>query len=137
MVVMAVVLTSCREETEYSFETDSGTWVLFTQPGELADQRAALVNGFVEMDETTGCIYLRQPEFGISFPSVWPVGTVVAADGLVLDDGRTVPEGEWVAGGGGYSSDISGVLDRCPGVNNQHGEVATFDTSSSEIEIGE
>lgn len=109
--------------------------------------REAEVIGFLEMDQATGCIYLHQPEFDISYPSVWPAGTVVTDTGLRLSDGRDVPEGEWVHGGGGYfdvdeveggeDSDQAAILERCPGVNNQYGEVAEFDSPADEIEIGE
>ncbi len=144
---MAMVLASCGGLSERSFETDSGSWILFTQPVLLPGGRTAEVFGFVEMDQATGCIYLHQPEFEISYPSVWPSGTVVTDTGLRLGDGRAVPVGEWVYGGGGYfdvdeveggeSSDEAAVLERCPGVNNQYGEVAVFDSPAEEIEIGE
>lgn len=110
-------------------------------------QRTAEVSGFVEMDQTSGCVYLHQPEVDISFPSVWPVGTVVTDNGLRLSDGRSIPDGVWVSGGGGYAhgddvdgvetSDQARVLERCPGVNNQYEEVAEFDSSASEIGIDE
>lgn len=109
--------------------------------------RAAEVVGFVEMDQATGCVYLHQPEFDISYPSVWPAGTVVTDTGIRLSDGRDVPEGEWVSGGGGYfdvdevegskDSEQAVILERCPGVNNQYGEVAEFDSPADEIKIGE
>ncbi|HEY7469424.1 MAG TPA: hypothetical protein VIC07_07875 [Acidimicrobiia bacterium] len=144
---MALLLASCGGLSEQSFETDSGSWVLFTQPRLLMGGRTAQVLGFVEMDHETGCIYLHQPEFEVSYPSVWPSGTVVTGSGLRLGDGREIPAGEWVSGGGGYadvdeleggeSSDQARVLERCPGVNNQYGEVAEFDSPASEIQIGE
>lgn len=144
---MAAVLPSCGGLSGRSFETDSGSWILFTQPAFLTGGRAAEVFGFVEMDQATGCIYLHQPEFEISYPSVWPFGTVVTDTGLRLADGRVVPAGEWVYGGGGYvdvdeleggdGSDEAVVLERCPGINNLHGEVAVFDSSANEIEIGD
>ena len=144
---MLLLLTSCGGLSERSFETDSGTWVLYTQPALLLAGREAEVSGLVEMDEATGCIYLYQPEFEISLPSVWPAGTVVTDTGLRLGDGRAIPVGEWVYGGGGSvdvdeveggkSSDEAAVLARCPGVNNQYGEVAVFDSSAHEVEIGE
>lgn len=145
----ALVLASCGGLFERSFETDSGSWVLFTQPVRLLGQSGqdAEVFGLVEMDQATGCVYLHQPEFEISYPSVWPSGTVVTDTGLRLNDGRAIPVGEWVYGGGGYfdvdeveggeSSDEAAVLERCPGVNNHYGEVAVFDSPAGEIEIGE
>jgi hypothetical protein len=109
--------------------------------------REAEVFGFVEMDKASGCVYLNQPEFGISYPVVWPAGTVVTDAGLQLGDGRVIPNGEWVYGGGGYFS-LDGVegaesrpearfLERCPGVNNEYGEVAGFDSPARDIQIGE
>ncbi len=147
-VAIALLLVSCSSFAERSFETDSGSWVVFTQPALLMGGREAQVIGFVEMDRETGCVYLHQPEFEITYPSVWPAGTVVTQNGLRLGDGRAVPEGEWVAGGGGYvdvdtkesggvGSDEARVLERCPGVNNQYGEVAVFDSSAGDIEIGD
>ena len=144
---MAVVLASCGGLSGRSFETESGSWILYTQPRLLMGGRDAEVVGFVEMDQATGCVYLHQPEFDISYPSVWPAGTVVTETGIRLSDGRDVPEGEWVSGGGGYfdvdevegsqDSEQSVILERCPGVNNQYGEVAEFDSPADEIKIGE
>jgi hypothetical protein len=109
--------------------------------------REAEVFGVVEMDEESGCVYLHQAEFGISYPSVWPAGTIVTDSGLRLRDGREIPEGEWVYGGGGYV-DLASIengedrvearfLERCPGVNNEYGEVAVFDSPVGRIEIGD
>lgn len=149
LAVSAVVLAlaSCGGLSERTYETDSGSWVLFTQPRFLMEQRTAEVSGFVEMDQASGCVYLHQPEFDISYPSVWPVGTVVTDSGLRLSDGRSIPAGAWVSGGGGYAhgDDVDGVetsdqvrvLERCPGFNNQYEEIAGFDSSAGEIEIGE
>lgn len=63
------------------------------------------------MDQATECVYLYQPEFDISYPSVWPAGTV--------------------------ATEQAAILERCPGVNNQYGEVAEFDSPAGDIEIGE
>lgn len=143
---MALVVVGCGGGwlSETSFDTETGNWVLFTQSRLLPFRggRQAEVFGFVEMDEETGCVYLYQPEFEISYPSVWPAGTVVTDTGLRLDDGRTIPDGEWAYGGGGYAhadagSDQADVLERCPGINNQYGEIAEFDSPADGIEIGE
>jgi hypothetical protein len=144
---VALVLVSCGGFSERTFETDSGSWILFTRPRLLMGGRAAEVVGFVEMDQASGCVYLHQPEFDISYPSAWPAGTVVTDGGLRLSDGRSIPDGEWVYGGGGYAhandvdgaenSDQARVLERCPGVNNRYEEVAEFDSSAGDIEIGE
>lgn len=149
-LVPALVFAGCGGGlSEKTFDTDTGDWVLFTQSRLLPFQggRTAEVLGFVEMDEETGCVYLHQPEFEISYPSVWPAGTVVTDTGLRLGDGRAIPDGEWVYGGGGYfdvdevegggESEQAAILERCPGVNNQYGEVAEFDSPAEEIEIGE
>lgn len=141
---MALAVVGCSGGlSEKSFDTDSGNWVLFTQSrlSPFQGGREAEVFGFVEMDEETGCVYLHQPEFEISYPSVWPAGTVVTDTGLQLGDGRAIPDGEWAYGGGGYAhadegSDRVDVLERCPGINNQYGEVAEFDSPAEEIEIG-
>jgi hypothetical protein len=132
--------------SEQTFVTDSGNWVLFTQPRLLTGGRDAEVIGFLEMDQATGCIYLHQPEFEISYPSVWPSGTVVTDAGLRLRNARAIEVGERVSGAGGYvdvdeveageGSDEAAVLKRCPGINNQYGEVAVFDSPASELEIG-
>lgn len=145
--VTALVLTGCGGLSERSFETESGSWVLYTQPRLQMGGRDAEVFGFVEMDQATGCVYLYQPEFDISYPSVWPAGTVVTETGLRLSDGRDIPDGEWVYGGGGYfdveeveggeGSEQAAILERCPGVNNQYGEVAEFDSPAGDIEVGE
>jgi len=145
-MAMVLVLSSCGGLSERSFQTDSGSWVLFTRPRLLMGGRDAAVFGFVEMDQATGCIYLHQPEVAISYPSVWPAGTVVTERGLRLGDGRDIPVGEWVHGGGGYfdvdeveargDTDEARVLERCPGVHNQYGEVAVFDSPADQIEIG-
>jgi hypothetical protein len=77
---MTLVVVGCSGGlSEKSFDTDGVDWVLFTQSRLLPFQggRQAEVFGFVEMDEETGCVYLHQPEFEISYPSVWPAGTVV------------------------------------------------------------
>lgn len=132
---------------ERSFETESGSWVMFTQPRFLTGGREAEVFGFVELDATSGCVYLHQPEAGTSYPVVWPSGTVVTDGGIRLRDGREIPEGEWVYGGGGYFS-LEGVeggesrpearfLERCPGIDNVYGEVAVFDSPARDLEIGE
>ena len=147
---MALVVVGCSGGlSEKSFDTDSGNWVLFTQPrlSPFQGGRGAEVFGIVEMDQATGCVYLHQPDFDISYPSVWPAGTVVTDNGLRLGDGRAIPGGEWVYGAGGYfdvdeveggeSSDQAAVLERCPGVNNQYGEVAEFDSPADVFEIGE
>lgn len=144
--VMGLVLAACGGLSERSFETDSGTWVLYTQPQLPMSGRHAEVAGSVEMDRATGCVYLHQPEFDISYPSVWPADTVVTDAGLRLSDGRDVPEGEWIYGGGGYysvneaedgqDSEQAAILERCPGENNQYGEVAEFDSPADEIRIG-
>lgn len=146
-IATAMLFAACGGPSERSFETETGTWVLYTQPRVLMGGRDAEVVGFLEMDQTSGCVYLHQPEFGISYPVVWPAGTVVTETGLRLSDGRDVREGERVYGGGGYfdvdeveggeESVQAGILERCPGVNNQYGEVAEFDTPADEIEIGE
>lgn len=143
----ALLVASCGGLAEKSFETDSGSWTLFTRPRFLMAGRTAEVSGFVEMDQQSGCVYLHQPEFDISYPSVWPAGTVVTDTGLRLADGRNVPAGEWVSGGGGYvdldeveggeGRDEAVVLERCPGVANAYGEVAVFDSTAGEIQIGE
>lgn len=145
--VTALVLTGCGGLSERSFETESGSWVLYTQPRLQMGGRDAEVLGFVEMDQATGCVYLHQPEFDISYPSVWPAGTVVTETGLRLSDGRDIPDGEWVYGGGGYfdveeveggeESEQPAILERCPGVNNQYGEVAEFDSPAGDIEVGQ
>lgn len=101
---MTLDLAACGGLSERSFETESGSWKLYTQPRFLMGGRQAEVVGFVEMDQTTGCIYLHQPEFDISYPTVWPAGTVVTEAGLRLSDGRDVPDGEWVYGGGATST---------------------------------
>jgi len=144
---MVLSLTSCGGLSEQTFETDSGSWILFTKSGFRMGGRDAGVSGVVEMDESTGCIYLHQPDFDASYPVVWPAGTVVTDSGLRLRDGRAIPEGEWVHGGGGFfdveeveggeSSEQAAALERCPGVGNQYGEVAEFDSSADELEIGE
>ncbi len=133
--LMTLALISCGGLSERPFETESGTWVLFTQPRFLSGGREAQILGILEMDAGSGCVYLHQPEFEFSYPVVWPHGTAVTETGLRLRDGREILVGEWVKGGGGSvsvnetdDSDEARVLERCPGTNNEYGEVAVFDS---------
>ncbi len=141
--LMAVSLVSCGGPSERTFEFESGSWILFTQSRFMPGGREAQVLGLIEMDAGSGCVYLHQPEFEVSYPTVWPYGTVVTENGIRLRDGREILVGEWISGGGGSvsvdeadASDEARILERCPGINNEFGEVAVFDSSADEIETG-
>lgn len=116
----AALLTSCGGDyRSVTFETETVSWTLFTQPFNLLPQGgyAAEVQGLVEMDTASGCVYLGNLDFDLSYPVVWPHGTEITEDGAVLlADGRTAPDGEWVYGGGGYLH-TEWIATRCPGIN--------------------
>lgn len=141
-----VFLLSCGGISERTYDIDEVSWILFTRsPALLSGSRAAQVEGSLEMDRQTGCVYLHQPEFDISYPTVWPRGTRLTETGIALSGGRSVDEGDWVSGGGGYvdleeieATEVpeAAVLERCPGINNQYGEVAVFDSPASEVSVG-
>ena len=72
------------------------------EPSPSAEGMAALVLGTVQYDAGNGCFLLDQGE--LSYPVVWPAGTVGTAEGpgVVLPDGHIARVGDEVRGGGGY-----------------------------------
>lgn len=105
---LAVLVSSCSGLSGTTFETDSGSWVLFTQSAFLMGGRAAEVFGFA----TAG-----------SYPKV--NGSTGGGGYFDVDEVE-----------GGETADEAAILRRCPGIDNQHGEVAVFDLPADEIEIG-
>lgn len=90
------------------------------------------------------CLYMYQSEIDTRYPVVWPNGTEWDSDQfvVVLPDGTQVGEGIEVYGGGGYhhldvlseytTEEGIAVVTSC--VDNEHGEVAVFN-SSDDVEI--
>jgi hypothetical protein len=53
----ALVLAACGGLSGRTFETESVSWILYTQPRLLMGGRAAEVVRFVAIDQATGCDY--------------------------------------------------------------------------------
>lgn len=126
----------CADPVVSDNEIDGQQWSLFVRGlRPPTGQRAALIEGTVELDGESGCIYL-QFEPGFVLPVVWPAGTEWADPGksLVLADGRALVSGSFVRGGGGYEY-AADLVERCPGRNNQYDEVAVFDSSAAELVV--
>lgn len=102
---------------------------------------AAIVSG--ELVVEPECLYLQRPDSGERFPVIWPhrTGWDSAQSAVMLPDGTLVHEGDRVSGSGGYHSDNldrfigpEGVKAALACVDNQHGEVAVFNTRG-EIDV--
>ena len=95
----------------------------------------AIVSGVVEIDETTGCVWLSDPG-GARYPVVWPRGTTTQADPLaiVLPDGAVASTGDRVEGGGGYVDALATTtglgLPPFPAECVHVGETAVFNADS-------
>lgn len=119
------------------FEVDETEWRIFAHrrtawlPGGSGSfGNLAEVAGEIVLDEASGCVYLARKDAPILYPVVWPSGTSLTADGVRLRDGSVISTS--IAGGGGFLKQPE-VTSRCPGENNEHGEIAVLNNSLDEL----
>ncbi len=66
----------------------------------MSGQMSALIHGVVHIDRVNRCVVIRTGS--ATYPVVWPRGTSIAEDSIVMPDATTVRDGAIVEGGGGF-----------------------------------
>lgn len=86
--------------------------------------------GEIVLDEASGCVYLAPEDAPVLLPVVWPSGTSLTTEGVRLRDGSVISTS--IAGGGGFLKEPD-VTNRCPGENNEQGDIAVLNNSQDAL----
>jgi hypothetical protein len=101
---------------------------VWAQPPSTSNEgMAALIEGRVRRDTGADCLQIANLD-GVTYPVVWPAGTVAAddGDGVVLPDGTRARIGDTISGGGGYLQASSLDFAIPAACTPETGEVAVF-----------
>jgi hypothetical protein len=101
VIAVALVVGSCSRGQIERTVGDVRIWQHASSL--LAGGEDAIVSGAMVYDRTARCMYLEIA--GIRYPVIWPVGARIESTDPVsiFVSGESVVEGDYVAGGGGFS----------------------------------
>jgi hypothetical protein len=143
--VAVLVLASCSNGAT-SHGADGaldGPVMRYPQPASTDEGMTAEVRGVLQLEGS--CLYVFLDEVGERYPVLWPAGTKWDDKdaAVVPPEGRPIPIGSGVYGGGGYLTveDIERLAgpeasDRAAAcVDNQYGEIAVVNNAETAIAL--
>lgn len=145
LAAAVIALTACGDASSSSPTDDKpqidGPVMRYPMPSESMDWMAALVHGFLELEDT--CLYLTIADAPDRYPVLWPAGTTwdPTSQAVVSPAGAAMPIGSEVSGGGGYLKiydvkrlaglDAAALASLC--LDNRTGEIVVLNNQDTAI----